>query len=243
MRISFDVIGGKGGAVAVIEGSDRSIAKEIMLRHGNVKAVYGKAGERRGEYRLYKLKLLAGKAQKEVVHRESGLLFKLDPRKVYFSPRESTERQRCALLCKPKEQVLVLFAGAAPLAISIAKRQPSDRVVAVEKNPSAVNYALENVKLNRTMNVSVLQADAAKFKSVEKFDRIFMPLPEGAKDFLPVVKKLVKPKGTVYLYTLSHEKTLFKDVKGLDDWKTVGKQQVLPYAPRVWKVRIDLKLK
>ncbi|MBI4015828.1 MAG: methyltransferase [Candidatus Aenigmarchaeota archaeon] len=240
MRLAFDVIGGKEGAVAVIEGTDKTAAKEIMERHKNVQAVFGKVGERRGEYRLYKLKLLAGKPS-EVVHRESGLLFKLDPRKVYFSPRESTERQRCAELVGKKENILVLFAGAGPLAIAIAKKQPYAKVVAVEKNPAAVKYAQENVKLNRTMNVSVLKADAAKFKSKEKFDRIFMPLPEGATGFLPVVKKLVKPKGIVYLYTLSHEKTLFRDVKGLDSWKIVGQQRVLPYAPRVWKVRIDLR--
>ncbi len=241
MRVAFDVIGGKEGAVAVIEGASKAAAREIMERHKNVKAVFGRVGERRGEYRLYKLKLLAGKPR-EVVHRENGLLFRLDPRKVYFSPRESTERQRCAALVKPKEQVLVLFAGAAPLAIAVAKKQPTAKVVAVEKNPAAVKYALENVRLNRVGNAEVVCADAAKFKSEEKFDRVFMPLPEGAKDFLPIVRKLVKPRGTVHLYTLFHEKTLFRDVEGkLKGWKIIGKQKVLPYAPRVWKVRLDLR--
>ncbi len=242
MRLAFDVIGGKEGAVAIIEGADKAVAKEIMGRHKNVKAVFGKVGNRKGEYRLYKLKLLAGKPI-EVVHRESGLLFKLDPRKVYFSPRESTERERCALLCKPKEKVLVLFAGAGPLAIAIGKRNPQARVVAVEKNPAAVKYAQENVRLNRTVNVSVVQADAGKFKSEEKFDRIFMPLPEGAVGFLKVARGLVKPRGTVHLYALSHEKTLFRDVEGkLKGWKVIGKQKVLPYAPRVWRVRLDLRV-
>ncbi len=248
MRVAFDVIGSKERAVAIVEmpesANAKKMAKEIMARHRNVKSVLAKISGRAGKFRTYKLKLIAGARNTEVLHREHGLFFKLDPKKVYFSPRESQERQNVANLVKANERVLVLFSGIGPFAIAIAKKQPSAQITAVDANKSAIKYAEENRALNRAWNVKNICCDIRKFKTNEKFDRIIMPLPENAWKFLPLTLKLAKNSAIIHLYAIASESKNFKDSdnkipKGL---KIIARHKVLPYAPRKWKVRLDLKV-
>src|SRR5512138_1223903 len=91
---SFDVIGSKGRAVAVIEVPEelepygRQIGEALIRVQRNVKSVLSKGTERMGEFRVRDMRLLAGDSNTEVLHKESGCVFKVDPAKAYFSPRE-----------------------------------------------------------------------------------------------------------------------------------------------------------
>jgi len=153
MRIAYDIIGSKDSAIALIgvnAKNPKKAAKEIMKRHKNVKSVLQKLSERKDTYRLYPCKLLLGDKNTEVVHKEHGYLIKVDPQKVYFSPRESTERQRIVDLVKGGEKILVMFSGVCPFPISIAKKQKLvGKIYAIDINPNAHKYALENIKLNK----------------------------------------------------------------------------------------------
>ena len=256
MRLAFDIIGGRDRAVAIVElpkgASQKEVATEVMRRHSNVKSVLAKEGPRAGQYRVYKLKLIAGSKQTEVIHQEHGMKLKLDPRTVFFSPREAEERQRIAKLVKPNERVLVMFAGAGPYAIAIAKAQPRARVEAIELNKAAVRYALENVKLNGLgLRVKVHQGDAMDSPKLGLFDRIVMPLPESAWKFLPAAFRACNKGGTIHLYGIAREKALFSALEAKVKqaakrlkarYKIIGKEKVLPYAPRTWKVRINITI-
>ncbi|MBI4176655.1 MAG: hypothetical protein HY518_05595, partial [Candidatus Aenigmarchaeota archaeon] len=108
------------GDIAIVEmpekGHDnRKVIESILKTHRHVKTICMKAGERSGKYRLRRLKVIHGK-ETVTIHREYGYQLKLDVRKAYFSPRESTERQRIAGQVKPGETVLVMFAGIGPFA-------------------------------------------------------------------------------------------------------------------------------
>ena len=95
---SFDIYGSKRKAVVVIEIPEElreyegSIARAIIKVNKNVASVLEKESGRRGDYRTRELRLVAGDPDTEVLHRESGCVFRLNPRTVYFSPRESSER-------------------------------------------------------------------------------------------------------------------------------------------------------
>lgn len=252
MILMLDIIGSREKAVAIIEKGGKKEALELMERYANVKSVLKKQGGRTGVYRVYRLRLLAGERNTEVVHREYGMLFRVDPRKAYFSPREAEERQRIAALAKDGERILVMFSGVAPYAIAIAK-QKNCEIVCVEINKKAVGYADESIRLNRMKgSVENICADIKKvYRKLGKFDRILMPLPETAYKFLPEAFALAKKSGIVHLYGISEEKNLFRDLeekvktaakKLKIKYKITNRRKVLPFGVRMWKVRVDLKV-
>jgi len=219
-----------------------------MKRHKYVKSVLQKIDKRQGKFRLYPCKLIAGSKNTEVLHKEYNYLIKLDPRKVYFSPREGTERQRIVNLVKFGERILVMFSGAAPYAIAIGKKHPHNEIVCVEINVKAVEYAEKSVRLNNLTNIKNVCWNVREARGLGKFDRIIMPLPESAIEYLDEAV-LHSKKGTIiHLYGLSKNfKDLEKEVKDVAEtynfkYKIVKKQRVLPYAPRIMKVRLDIKI-
>jgi len=258
---SFDIVGSRGKAVAIIEIPDELepykvvIAEKLMELHKNVKTVLRKASERKSVFRVRDHELLLGDPNTEVIHKEYGCLFKLDPQKVYFSPRESAERLRIAEKVKPNEDVLVMFGGVCPYSIIIAKKQPMvKKILTVELNPVAHNYCLENVKLNKVNDkVHPILGDVKdvcpKFK--EEFDRVVMPLPKGGYHYLDLAISCLKNHGFLHFYHWASEEDLFSEAEKLvkeaakklgRDFKILDKRKVLPYGPRMWKIRIDVEI-
>ena len=255
---SFDILGSRSGAVAVIEVPDelalyeKEIAVAIQAVHKNIKSVLSKDSGREGEYRLRSLRLIAGDPETEVIHKESGCSFKLDPQVTYFSTRESTERERIAEMVRPGEDILVMFSGVSPIAVCIAKRHPEVTVTAIEINPEAHVYAVENVKLNKvTDRVKPILGDVRDIcPSLNTvFDRVLMPLPKGAHMFLDVAVSIVKPGGLLHFYHWAPEDDLYSEAERLvveaaaeagRRAEFVGGVKVSLYSPRVYKVRVDM---
>src|SRR3989338_3722702 len=189
---SFDVIGNKDKAVAIIEmpaalqEKKKIVAEGLMKQHKNVKSVLEKSSPRKGEFRTRKMKLIAGLRNTEVVHLENKCRYLLDPKTSYFSPREGTERQRILEHIKEVETVMVFFAGVGPFAIQIGKHSKAVHVIGIEKNPAAIKYFRKNIKLNKLTHVEAVLGDV-KTKSknyYNKCDRVIMPLPETSIDYL-----------------------------------------------------------
>jgi len=256
---SFDVIGSKGKAVAIIEVPDEvskyksEIGMALMRVQRNVKSVLLKASERTGDYRTRAMTVIAGDLDTEVIHKESGCRFKLDPKKVYFSPRESHERERIIGDVNAGEKVLVMFSGIAPIPICIARFHKDVICTAVELNPYAHEYAVENVRLNKVSDrVTPIQGDVREVcQGMSTFDRVYMPLPKGAYKFLDVASPLVKDGGTLGLYHWAPEDDLWTEAEQLlhDVFSKEGRSievihrvKVSQYNPKYWKVRLDVKI-
>jgi len=260
ITMGFDLIGSGEKAVAIVEipeGADeKRIAEDIIEKNKNVKSVLKKISERRGELRLRECELIAGDADTEVTHKEHGYSLRLDPQKVYFSPRESRERQRIAEQVRPNETVLVMFSGVAAIPIAIAKKQPEVRkIYCIEINPAAHRYAQENVRINKLSHkiypvCGDVKGEAKKIP--EKFDRIAMPLPLGAKEFLDVAFDCLEEGGIIHFYDVGNEGKLFLDSEKIiaksakcfkKEYKILKEKIVLPYSPRKFKVVLDVQIK
>ena len=244
MPSSFDVV----GDIAIIEirhlkGKDKLIADTILDNLSNIKVVAKKVGEHKGKYRLQKLKIIGGEKRKETLHKESGVLLKLDVEKCYFSERLSSERLRIAKLVKLKERVLVMFSGIGVYCLVIARNSKVKEIYGVEANPVAHKYALDNLKLNKFENIFLYKGDVRKVIPKMKFDRIIMPYPKEAPKFLELALKYIKNNGTIHLYTFEHEEK-FEELRKcyLKKFKSVKLNKCGAYAPRVDRVCLDLKL-
>jgi len=255
---SFDLIGSKAGQVAILrlderlEKYEKVIAEAIKKIHKNVKAVVSRSESRKGEFRLYEYKLVIGE-DTEVIHKEYGYILKLDPLKVYFSPRDAEDRVDIAKSTKEGERILYLFSGIAPYAVAIAKLNPKiGKIICVEKNEIAHKYAIENIKLNKIEDkVECINADVkdvlANYQNYA--DRVLMTLPLGAHEFLgPALSTLKEEGGIIHFYHVEAENSLFVDaIRIIEEtckaysysYEIIKKRVVSDYAPRKYKVRID----
>ena len=251
-RRSFDIV----GDIAILEiprllnKKQKIIANAVLELHNNIQAVYKEVGGRSGKMRLQKLKWLAGEKRTETVCRENAVALKLDVAKAYFSPRISTERERIYQLVKKSEIVLVMFSGVGPYVIEIAKHAGA-MVYGVEINKVAHRYAVENARLNKVEGKTKLFAgDVSRIlpRLNKKFDRIIMPLPKGAADYLDLALKHIKPRGTIHFYDFLPEEEI--PAAAINKIKNVSKKKIKvlkvvkcgQLAPRKYRVCIDFKL-
>ena len=208
---SYDVV----GDIAVIrvperlKPKSRVVAEAVMRAHGNVKTVLLQAGGVSGDFRLRRLEWVAGEKKTATAHREFGCLFMVDLEKCYFSPRLSFERKRIASLVAPREVVVNMFAGVGCFSVVMAKHSLVEKVFSIDVNPCAFEFMRRNVRLNRVEGrVVPVLGDAAKVVE-ERFcgvaDRVLMPLPEKAYEYLDHALTALKPTGGwVHYYDFVH---------------------------------------
>jgi len=252
---SFDVIGN----IAVLEIKDELVKKEktigeaILEMHKNVDTVCKRAGEHSGKYRTQKLRIIAGKRTKETVHRESGCMLKLHVEKCYFSVRSGTERLRIASMVKSKEDVLVMFSGIGPFVCVIGKKSKCKSITGIELNPTAHEYAIENLKINKIKNAELIKGDVRKVipKIKKRYDRIIMPLPRTAEEFLDSALIAAKKGAVIHLYGFLGEdefEDYKKKIKSIcidNGFKAKIKDFVKcgQFSPRVYRVCVDFEVK
>ena len=246
---AFDVI----GDIAIfkvpheLEKYKHLIGQRLLESVKHVKSVWCQVGPVSGEYRIRELEHVAGEERSLTVYKEHGCRFKVDVTRVYFSPRLSMERLRIAQLVREGEEVFNMFAGVGTFSIIIAKKRENVKVYSSEINPDAYRLMVENVKLNKVEGkVIPLLGDAADYAERLKgrVDRVLMPLPERAKEFLPKAVKALRGKGWIHYYTHVHydkgedpvEKAKL-EVKGMD--VRFGRV-VREVGPRLAQVVLDL---
>jgi tRNA (guanine37-N1)-methyltransferase len=244
LKRSFDQI----GSIAQLEipeeleHKEKLIARRVLSEFKNVKTVVKKSDKTAGEYRIRRVKVLAGKKTTRAVHKENGIILNLDLNKVFFTPRLSGERLRVLKLIKKGDVVADLFCGVGPYAILIAKFSECRRVIANDLNPSAYKYLLENVKLNKVSNIECYNKDARKFKL--KADKLIMNIPKFSRSFLDVAFRNVKRGGRVFYYTFATEDELadkIKEIKAAGNCRILKKIKCGDIGPRVYRWCVDFK--
>lgn len=210
---SYDIVGDI--AIIRLTGASKKctqvIAEAIMKVHKNVRTVLAQTSPIRGDFRLRKLEFTAGENRTVTVHKESGCLFSVDVRKCYFSPRLFYERMRIAKQVGNEEVVVNMFAGVGCFSIVIAKHSNVKKVYSIDVNHAAIQYMQENVRLNRVYGKVIpirrdaKEAIAKRLRHVA--DRVIMPLPKKAFEYLPyALLALKKAEGWIHFYDFEHVK-------------------------------------
>ena len=185
-----------------VKDQGRAVGEAILASMKNVKAVFDQEGGLEGDFRLRKLRHIAGEERTLTTHRENQLRFMVDVEKCYFSPRLSTERLRIAEATQPGEVVLNMFAGVGPYSNTLSKRR-GVMVYSNELNETALELHRRNNRLNKVEELTkMFGEDAARLPGVvdARFDRVLMPHPSRSDRFLPVAAKMTKPGGFIHYY-------------------------------------------
>jgi len=251
MPSSYEII----GDIAIVNfdpdiENREEIADAIKRQNSNIKTVLAKTGELQGEYRVGEYETVLG-TETETVHTEHGCRFRLDPTHVYFSERFGHERERVMEQIQEGEIVHVWFAGVGPFAILFARKTGAEIVHSIEKNPKACDYMEQNIELNKV--ASTVKAHCGDVRDIAPDlpapDRIVMPLPGSAQDFLPLALNRITDSGTIHYYRFTSKDELWETPR--DEINTAAeetgrqytirqKEQCGHYAPYVYRVCVDI---
>ena len=219
---SFDIV----GDIAIIRLPSASsvtaqtVADAIMSRHKNVKTVLLQASPVSGDLRLRRLMHVAGQNKTRTIHREFGCLFSFDATKCYFSPRLSYERMRIAKMVEPNEKIVNMFAGVGCFSIVVAKHSKPSRVFSIDLNETAFDIMQENIRMNRVYDkVFPFLGDSREIihnRLPDLADRVLMPLPAKALEYLPyAISALKKSGGWIHYYDFEHAAKIDRYVERL----------------------------
>lgn len=236
-----------------LQRKEKAIAEAYLAFNKHIKTVVRKSAVHSGVYRTRKLKFLAGKNTKETVHVESGLRMNVNLEKMYFTSRLGNERLRIAQSVKKGEEILVMFSGAGPYALVLAKQSSAKKVYGIEINPLAHRYAVDNIVLNKLSDkVNLYLGDVCEVapKLRKKFDRIVMPLPKTGKEFLPAALAASKKGTTIHFYAFLSEKEINAEgmrIKKLcaeykHPVRVIRKVKCGQFSPGTFRVSFDLKV-
>ena len=216
LPISYEIIGDIG--IIRMFSNNLSAPKELrplsislMKSHKNIKTVLFQSGAIEGIFRLRKLIYVLGEKKTHTIHREHNCLFLVDVEKCYFSPRLSYERKRISSEIKKKEIIVNMFAGVGSFSIIIVKRIESAKVYSIDLNPIAINFMKRNIRLNRVYNQIIPLLGDAKMildNTLQGIaDRVLMPLPEKAFEYLPSALLSLKSNGGwIHYYDFEYAK-------------------------------------
>ncbi|MFB6241953.1 MAG: class I SAM-dependent methyltransferase family protein [Candidatus Nanosalina sp.] len=245
-----------GDIVVVNELDDLSEdeAVEAILEHNpGIDSILLKSEEVGGEFRVGGYEKIYGD-ETETVHREHGTRIKVDPTEMFFSEREGTERQRIFESAEEGEEILVMFAGVGPFPVTIAENSEASRIVGVEKNPEAVAYARENVEMNDLGDrVEIIEGDVRDVcPDLGEFDRVLMPSPTNALEFLEEALGCVRDGGVLVVYSVQPRDDLYNGV--IESVESEAKKQDMrvevlekrvtaDFSPAKRKVAVEFRVK
>ena len=179
------------------------IGEILLTRLNNVNGVFRQTTPTSKGEKVRGIEWLAGKKDTVTTYTEYGCNFRVNIATVYFSPRLSYERLRVARLAKKGEVIVNMFAGVGTFSIIMAKIAGSHRVYSIDKNPESFKYMLENVARNGMNDIVIpILGDAkeATTNLVGLADRVLMPLPELAYEYLPYGLSCIKTRGCIHIY-------------------------------------------
>lgn len=256
LRVSYDVV----GSIAIIEipseleEKERLVAQKVLAINPQVKTVLKKASGHEGEFRTQAMECIGGEDTRETIVVENGVRLKVDVEDTYYSVRMATERNRILRDIRPGERILCLFSGTGPYPVVFSRHSSARTILGIEINPKAHELAQENVAKNRCTSVRLMLGDAHEIlpnlAEEELFDRVTMPLPHNAAEFLPETLAVCKKGSIVHYYCFAPEGEFEGKVDELqvlierEGFSLAGHKiiRVGQYAPRVWRLCIDATL-
>jgi tRNA (guanine37-N1)-methyltransferase len=233
------------------------IADAILANVKTAKAVFAQVSPVRGDFRVRDLEFIAGENRTVTEYKEHACRFKVDVAKTYFSPRLSTERQRIADMVGDNETIINMFAGVGTYSVVIAKANKTCRVYSIDSNSAASELDGINAKLNkvedRVVSICGDAAEVIKDRLAGQADRVLMPLPERAKEFVDSAVLALKEKGIVHYF--AHIKADSKKASqelGLQDahdafakydHQVLAVRVVREVGPRIYQIVADVSVR
>ena len=190
-----------------------------------------------GIYREPVITLLRGEAG-EVSHKESGIVYRLDVRRLMFSQGNREEKKRIAGLIEPGEKIADMFAGIGYFTLPMARA--GGKVHAMEINPLSFGYLKENIEINNLCGLINAECGDCRDLISGTYDRIHMGFFE-AVSFLPEALDHTGPGTVLHLHTIGECEDLIKNVLSRSHTHAeISENRVKKVGPGKWHLVYDL---
>ncbi|MEM0133737.1 MAG: hypothetical protein QXU18_00700 [Thermoplasmatales archaeon] len=192
--------------------------------------------------RVPNIKLVSG-IHTEVVQREDGILYKMDPEKIMFSKGNKKERHILTEMVHNDETVLDMFSGIGYFSIPISFKVK--RVYSCDINPDSFHYLLMNMRLNKVKNLVPMLGDSSLIPMRGFSDRIIMGHFESFR-YLEKALDYLKREGKIHLHSLAKRgdysslKDRYENYEFVND---VEIRRVKSYSPSHDHVVLDIDVK
>ena len=203
-----------------------------------------------GRFREPVREMIAG-TKTETVHRENGVIFNLDARKVMFSAGNLKERMRMGLFGKD-EFVVDMFAGIGYFTLPMAVHSRPRKIVAIELNPNAYHYLCQNIRENHVEKiVEPIFGDCRDVTPVGVADRVVMGMVQVTDKYLQKGIQALRPGGILHYHqtipTVMHPAQVVRDVT--DAANALGRRaeilrciRVKKYSPGMVHAVVDARI-
>ncbi len=180
-------------------------------------------------------KVISGKLDLPVIHKELRTRFVLNPLTITFSPGNHGERER--LLEEVKTGTIVdMFACIGNLSLPLSTRN-NTRAIAIEISPYTFEHLKASAKINKTRQFYPILGDSRIVAPQNKADIILMGFFQWNKTHLRAAKRVLKNTGRIYLHYISPYEKDLKNTKVeriLEQVKQIG-LTVRDYTTRIVK--------
>ncbi|MDD1686853.1 methyltransferase [Methanoregula sp.] len=230
------------GDVAVIHGDKPSPADlEEIIRFRHPRGII-RIAELRDVTRTPETEILFGTCG-EVLHKESGITYILDPQQVMFSMGNRNEKARMVAMIRSgsgTERVADMFAGIGYFTLPMAGAGAN--VHAMEINPVAFGYLERNIRKNRLTDRIIAMLGDCRTSLTGTYDRIVMGHFD-ALNMLPEALAHVKNGTILHLHTIGPaDERIRAMVEGAGFSATIRVHKVKKYRPHAWHVVHDVTI-
>ncbi|RBI63447.1 class I SAM-dependent methyltransferase family protein [halophilic archaeon] len=253
------------GTVILVEFGDcrrrEAVGEALLELHGEADTVLARGGIS-GEHREPDVTVVAGEGDTETVHVEHGTEYALDFAEVMFSPGNKRERARMGEVVEAGERVLDMFAGIGYFTLPMARA--GAEVTAVERNPAAFRFLVENAVLNGVQDrVDAYRADcrdvaASAERVVMGYYGVDEPRSEGhgtrsreAHEYLDAALAALESGGVVHFHSATPENRLWDRPVGRlreaasergREVEVLDRRRVKSHSEGVWHVVVDARV-
>ena len=231
------------GSVAVIHG-DRPDNREVEQLNSWCKprGILWLKGYT-GTERVPICEVLSGSSG-DVIHKESGIIYHIDPSRVMFAQGNREEKARISRLIRNNdagERVADMFAGIGYFTLPAAAA--GARVHAMEINPVAFGYLSRNIPANNLEGRIHAECGDCRNLLSGKYDRIIM----GHFDAIGMLSDALDHAdcgSTIHLHSIGdQEKVIRKIAAGAGFDPVIEIRRVKKYGPGTWHFVQDVVLK
>jgi tRNA wybutosine-synthesizing protein 2 len=230
---------------------DKKIGKIILEKIPDTKTVCRRIDFIKSQYRKPALKIIAGGKKTETLHKEHGIVYRLDVNEIMFAKGNLNERNRISKLVNKNEVVVDMFAGLGYFSLGIAKTSKPKTVYSIEINPITYSYLKKNIELNKVENkiIPIIGDCIVELPNLGRIaDRVIMGLLPSCREYLIDAMRVIKPNGIMHYHGTAKEwKELLDDVKIAADIeglkvKLIEKTRVKSYAPKIYHWVLDCRI-